>query len=133
MQRLQTNNQAPNCSGVINTGPGSRAKAPSPTADTATSRGNNPRHLNHPRHSKCSPRVSSTEPTVGCALFGLTNLKSFSDPLNFTDVPYCSLAGAWSLIDSPDLAVQITNKGGLSPMPKDITTTTLVRTWNFHY
>jgi hypothetical protein len=66
------------------------------------------------------------EPSVGCALFGLTNLKSFSDPLNFTDVPYCSLSGAWSLIDTPDLAVQITNKGGLSPMPKDITTTTLV-------
>jgi len=78
--------------------------------------------------AKCTPKLSSQpEPTVGCALYGLTNLKSFSDPLNFTDVPYCSLSGAWSLLDMDAVAVQITNKGGLSPLPKDITTTTLVR------
>ncbi|CAL8072209.1 unnamed protein product [Orchesella dallaii] len=91
---------------------------------------------NHPhRHSgstrrtqsdRCAPKIPADSPTVGCALFGLTNLKSFSEPLNYTDINYCSLAGAWSLVDTPEFAVQITNKGGLSPLPRDITATTLV-------
>lgn len=75
---------------------------------------------------RCAPKVPADSPTVGCALFGLTNLKSFAETLNFTDINYCSLAGAWSLVDTPEFAVQITNKGGLSPLPRDITATTLV-------
>ncbi|CAG7819100.1 unnamed protein product [Allacma fusca] len=74
---------------------------------------------------KCAPKIR-TDAFVGCALYGLTNLKSFSETLNYTDINYCSLSGAWSLIDTPEFAVQITNKGGLRPLPKDITTTTLV-------
>ncbi|OXA51415.1 uncharacterized protein LOC110852246 [Folsomia candida] len=72
----------------------------------------------------CAPKVDA--PLAGCGLYGLTNLKSFSESLNYTDINYCSLAGAWNLIDTPELSVQITNKGGLSPLPKDITATTLV-------
>lgn len=77
---------------------------------------------------KCQPfsSVNDSSDSVGCALFGLTNLKGFSDPFNFTEINYCSLAGAWSLIDTPEFGVQITNKDGLSPLPKDITATTLV-------
>jgi len=76
---------------------------------------------------KCAkPKALEDGRTVGCALFGLTNLKSFSETLNYTDINYCSLAGAWNLIDTPEFAVQITNKGGLSPLPKEITATTLV-------
>jgi len=78
---------------------------------------------------KCSSKVRDQNgPTVGCAVFGLTNLKSFSESFNYSDINYCSLAGAWSVIDTPEFAVQITNKGGLSPLPKDITATTLVST-----
>ena len=77
------------------------------------------------QNDKCAPKTRA-ESFVGCALYGLTNLKSFSQTLNYTDINYCSLSGAWSLIDTPEFAVQITNKGGLRPLPKDITTTTLV-------
>lgn len=87
------------------------------------------RHQDRIRNSqseRCTPKIPADSPTVGCALFGLTNLKSFSETLNYTDINYCSLAGAWSLVDTPEFAVQITNKGGLSPLPRDITATTLV-------
>lgn len=82
--------------------------------------------IRNSQNERCTPKIPADSPTVGCALFGLTNLKSFSETLNYTDINYCSLAGAWSLVDTPEFAVQITNKGGLSPLPRDITATTLV-------
>lgn len=91
----------------------------------------NSRRAGGPQNDRCSPKIPADSPTVGCALFGLTNLKSFSETLNYTDINYCSLAGAWSLVDTPEFAVQITNKGGLSPLPRDITATTLVSS-TFH-
>ena len=91
---------------------------------SGTSSGNG-RGLSRNFPDKCAPKVTS-DSFVGCALYGLTNLKSFSQNLNHSNINYCSLSGAWSLIDTPEFAVQITNKGGLRPLPKDITTTTLV-------
>ena len=81
--------------------------------------------------NKCIPKQLNAHQSkpVGCALYGLTNLKSFHDPLNFTDFHHCSLTGSWSLIDTPEFAVQITNKEGYPPMPKDVTMTTLVSQW----
>ncbi|XP_042235322.1 repulsive guidance molecule A-like [Homarus americanus] len=56
-------------------------------------------------HDECQYPVSSTPAPAHCGLFGDPHLKTFND-----SYMTCGVVGAWPLLNTPYLAIQVTNE-----------------------